>query len=149
MSRITKTEFLEAQVKNAQFKLEIQQKTNEKMKEIVAVSAECTNLIRSFFEDGKILKGFDVMTDMNQYVEQETENLEKCAKISSKHHETLWHTMQHLTSKDNEKGDPQTPEMNIFKRVFNTHCQMLAHQDVKHLNKFYETYNKTKTNIND
>lgn len=150
MSEYTPTplEWLQAQVKNMQFKLDIQRQKNEKLKEIVEGTEKCTERMAKLIEEGKSHEVLDLMVEMNDSLHAECEARGKCDEITNEHYDLLYRTVNVLTSKPNQVGQAKTPEMKQFQGKMNTHCQMFIKQNVKNFNAYYDNFNDKKPKNN-
>ena len=144
----TPLEWLQAQVNNIQFKLDIQRQKNEKLTEIVQCTEKCTEIMAKLIEEGKVRAVLDLMVKSNDSLHAECEARGKCDEITKEHFDLLYTTMNVLTSKPDQIGQAKTPEMKQFQAKMNTHCQMFTKQNVKHFNAYCDNYNDNKPKNN-
>ena len=140
----TAMEWLQSQVSNEQYRLQIQRHKNQKLKEIVECSEKCTAIMSSLIKEGKIGTAIDLICKMNECLEKECKAMEKCDEITNDHCHTLGATMQTLTSKDNQIGQAKTPEMQNFQMKMSNHSQMFIQQNDKHFNAYCDNFNDNK-----
>ena len=144
----TPLEWLEAQVMNMQFKLNIQREKNNKLKEITECIEKCTENLDKLIGEGKSHEVLDLMVKMNESLDAECQARGKCDEISNEHYDLLYRTVNVLTSKANQVGHAKTPEMKQFQAKMNTHCQMFIKQNVKHFNAYCDNFNDNKPKNN-
>ena len=143
----TPVEWLKAQIRNQQFKLDIQRAKNEKLQDIIKNSEKCTENMAKLITKGKIHEAYNLIIAMNEYLVDECDASNNCDSVTNAHYDILFNTMQQLTSKENQVGVPRTPEMKEFHAKMNTHCQMYAIQNDKHYNEYCDNYNNNKPKI--
>ena len=138
MSDYTSTliEWLKAQMRNEQYKLQIQQAKNEKLQEIITNSEKCTQMMAELIKKGKVPEAYNLIIEMNKFLVEECDAMNNCDGITNAYFDTLFNTMQQLTSKENQVGVARTPEMKEFQAKMNTHCQMYEKQNDKHYNQY-------------
>ena len=149
MSELTKKEYWQLQLRNAQYKLEIQQKQNNKVQQMLETSTKCTSIIVSSIEAQQPWKAFNLLIDMNEATNKELENMQNCESTSQQYFDTMYKTVNELTSKDKQVGNARTPEMHNFQLLMNSHCQMYSQQNWKRYNQYEQSKQNLKANIND
>ena len=148
MSEWNRIEWLQIQLRHLQYKLEIQKKQNNKAQQMLETSTKCTNIIVSSIESRQPWKAFDLLVDMNEVINTESQNMENCEALSEKYYETMYETVNQLTSKDKQVGVARTPEMHNFQSLMNSHCQMYTKQNWKRYNEYSQNKTKNKPTIN-
>ena len=146
---ITAKEYLEIQLRNALFKLEIKKRVNHKLREKLKTNKSVSQQIQSLLQDGKHTEAFNILTDMIYHLTNENQCMEKCQDISHQYQILMQETVGILTSKDKKLGEGRTPEMHKFGVLMNSHCQMHCIQNWNNYAKYNQNLSNNKHDNND
>lgn len=133
-------------VRSAQFHLELSQRRQTRIHEIVQRHKYMTPHIIKLIKENKMDQVFEIMIEMNYNLTNQTQSLDEAHTISSNFTNTIYTGAGDLASKDKKWGEGRTPEMSAFFQKLHEHKHLYNEESWREYEQYRDNYKKQNPN---